>query len=522
MNLPLRALSVAITASMLLLTGCGDKDEKAQAAAAQGQQMPQATVDIQIIELGAVPIIHTFSGRVSASESSEVRPQATGIIDEILFQEGAPVKEGQPLYRINTDNYASSVAASEAALNQARANVGTARASIIAQKALYDKARADLSRYEELLKVDAISQQAYDQAITNVKTTKAGVEQAEANLKSAEASVRTAEASVNASRLDLNRTIVRAPISGRSGISSVTKGALVSSGQAASLVTISRLDPVFIDISQSSSDLLRLRQQFANGSATQGSPEVQIVLEDGTPYPMLGQLALANAQVDEATGSVTLRAVFPNPDNLLLPGMFINARLNLSVAENATLLPKTAVTINPKGEAQVYIVNKDNKIEVRPIVTDGTLDGQWIVTGGLKTGDKVVVTGGHKLKPEQEVKTRLLSEVPAGAPAGTQAPTKAGQNSVMAPQAPSTPNANASSTTSAPADPKAADKANTDTKAPTTQPTDNKDGSGATDKNAEKITLTPTSSDNTQNKEPNPRALSPEEQELLDSADESN
>lgn len=484
------AMAIALTTLAGTLTACGDKNPS---PAAQ-QQMPPATVEVQIIELGTLPIIETFSGRVTAFETSEVRPQASGIIDEILFQEGSMVKEGQPLYRINTDNYASSVAANEAALNQARANIGTARANILAQKALYDKARADLARYEELLKVDAISQQTYDQAITNVKTTKASLEQAEANLASSEAMARSAEAGVNASRLDLSRTIVRAPISGKSGLSAVTKGALVASGQATPLVTISRLDPIYVDITQSSSELLKLRQRLASGGS-QGSAEVQLILEDGTPYPLLGELTVATAQVDESTGTVTLRAIFANPDGILLPGMYINTRLNQSIAENATLVPKTAVTLTPKGEAQVYVVGKDNKIEVRPITTGGTMDGHWIVTDGLKTGDKVVVMGGAKVKPEQQVEVKIAQALPTTGQATTQEqagqatlpPQKAGQSSVLSPStAPATPSVEQLKETK---------ETKNDLAPTTTQPT---------------------------KQDPTSKPLSPEEQEMLDSADESN
>lgn len=506
------AMAIALTTLTGTLVACGgDKDKQAAAAA---QQMPPTTVEVQIVELGTVPIIQTFSGRVVASETSEVRPQASGIIDEILFDEGSVVKEGQPLYRINTDNYTSSVAANEAALNQARANIGTARANIIAQQALYDKARADLARYEELLKVDAISQQTYDQAITNVKTTKAGLEQAKANLASSEATVRAAEARVDSSRIDLSRTIVRAPISGKSGISSVTKGALVAAGQATPLVNISRLDPIYVDITQSSSELLKLRQQLATGS--QGSAEVQLILEDGTPYPLIGQLMLATAQVDESTGTVKLRAIFANPDRILLPGMYINTRLNQSMAENATLLPQTAVTLTPKGEAQVYVVGAENKIELRPVTTGGTMDGQWIITSGLKTGEKVVVMGGAKVKPEQQVEVKIAGAAPAGqgqsqTPQAGQAVGQAGQNSVLAKPAPATPEVQ-------PRDDGKTKQTNTQPEAKSEVKPETKSET----KPAEPAKTEAKPKTKSEAKPSETKQLSPEEQEMLNSADESN
>lgn len=436
MKLHYRAMAVCAALALIGVTGCGKKEDGAQAAAAQ--QAPTATVDVQVITLGATPIGSTFSGRVMASETSEVRPQVSGYVDEILFQEGSAVKAGQPLYRINVDSYTSSVAANEASVNQARANVGTARASLLAQQATYEQARADLARLDGLLEVDAVSRQAVDQARTAVKTAQAGVEQARANLASSEATVRAAEASLAASRLDLDRTIVRAPISGKAGISSVTKGALVSAGQSTALVTISRLNPVFVDISQSSADLLKLRQAIASGSATYGTSQVQLTLEDGTTYPETGQIAMDNAEVDANTGSVTLRAVFANPHGILLPGMYVDANLHQTVVQNAALLPQTAIMRTAKGESQVYVVNAENKIESRNVVTSGTHNGNWVVTDGLKTGDKVVVMGAAKVKPEQVVQVRVLPATnESGAKAAaTQAPqqapsARAGQNSVL-------------------------------------------------------------------------------------------
>lgn len=407
-----RAVVLCLTALLFgtSLVACTEqdtpkKDEKTE------QARPSVVVDVEVVELSELPMSNTFSGRVLAVESSEVRPQVSGIIDEILFQEGAMVQAGQPLYRINADSYANSVAAAEASLNQAHANVGTAKASVVNHQAVLEQARADLARLKGLLEAEAISQQAYDQAVTKVRTSEASVEQARATLASAEATVRSAEAGLSASRLDLNRTIIRAPISGRSGISAVTKGALVASGQAASLVTISRLDPVFVDISQSTSEILKLRQKFATGQANQGTTEVQLVLEDGTTYPIVGQLAVANTQVDEATGSVKLRAVFPNPHGVLLPNMYVNARLSQSVAPHAVLLPQSAIIRTPQGDTQVYIVNKDKKIETRKVKTEGTVDGRWLVTEGLKTGDHVVVMGGAKVKPDQVVEMNVLPSV---------------------------------------------------------------------------------------------------------------
>lgn len=441
MKLNFCAMAVCGVLAFGTLTACNKNQDNHQNNKAM-QKMPDPTVQVQVVSLDDIPIGKTFAGRISASESSQVRPQVSGYVDEILFQEGTQVKAGQPLYRINVDSYKSSVASKEALVNQAYANVGTAKANLISQRANLEQAQADLQRLDGLLEVNAISQQTYDRAITAFKTAQASVEQAQANLASSEESVRASEASLSASRLDLDRTIVRAPISGKAGISSVSKGALVSAGQAVPLVTISRLNPVFVDISQSSAELLKLRQAIASGQSAVGTSQVQLVLDGGVVYPELGQIVMDNAVVDEATGAITLRAVVPNPYSILLPGMYVDANLRQTVALDAMLLPQSAVMRTPTGDAQVYIVN-NQKIEVRQVSVSGTHDGQWVVTGGLKNGDQVVVMGGAKVKPEQTVQVQIVSPntnantPPQNQPNTQIAPTaKVGQNTVMAPNPP--------------------------------------------------------------------------------------
>ncbi|UTO05154.1 efflux RND transporter periplasmic adaptor subunit [Moraxella sp. FZLJ2107] len=451
------AMIVALMAGTGVLTACSKSDEQ-QAAAAQ-QQAPKATVDIQTIQLQPVPIIQTFAGRVAAVETSEVRPQVTGIVDEVLFREGAIVQAGQPLYRINVDSYTSAIesaraaiASAEASVNNAKASRASAQANLQSQEANLAQARADLSRYKELIEVEAVSRQVYDQAITAVRTAeanvaaaRAAVQQAEAIIQSSQSAVRNAQASLSASELDVGRTIVRAPITGRIGISNVTAGALVSANQSQSMVTINRLDQVYVDISQSSAEMLKMREEIASGKMGQGSPEVQLVLEDGTTYPIIGRLLLANAKVDEKTGAVTLRALFPNPNGQLLPGMFVNARLIQTVVPNAALLPQSAITRTAKGETQVYVVNAQNKIEVRDVTTAGTYNGNWIVTGGINNGDRVVIIGGSKVKADQEVDVRELppagvsQEQAQGQTAPTSNSTEQGVPAQSATQAPAQP-----------------------------------------------------------------------------------
>lgn len=414
----LQILTLAILTVTTTLVGCG-KDKQAGGGGAAAQQMPPTVVDVQTVALNSVPVVKTFSGRVMAVETSEVRPQVSGIIESVTFKEGSYVKAGQELYRLNRDNYVSAANTSMAAIETAQASLISAKANLVAQEATLAQARADLARVEGLVKIDAVSKQLYDQYRTAVKTAQANVEAAKATVNQANASINSAKASHDASRLDMSRTIVRAPISGKIGISAVTAGALVSANQATPLATISRTDMVYVDISQSSSELLRLRQQLASGKAGQGSTEVQIVLEDGEPYPLIGRLALSDASVNEATGAVKLRAIFSNPNGVLIPGMYVNANLIQSVVHNAVLLPQSAITRTPKGDTQVYIVNKDKKIEARPVKTAGTFNGQWVITDGLTNGESVVVVGGAKVKPDQAVETRPYS--PAGQ--ATNAPT---------------------------------------------------------------------------------------------------
>ena len=428
------ALVIAAALSGAVLVGCSDKEEAAGDQQAAQQQMPPSVVNVQTVTFDTIPQIQTFSGRTAAYQTADVRPQVNGIIDEVLFREGSNVKKNQPLYRINTDNYASSINSGQAAVQQAKANYQTAMANkanaeaeLVSRQASLIQARNDLQRLEGLIDINAISKQQYDQAVTAVRTAQAAVEsakaaigQSQAGIASAKAGIQTAQASLDASTLDLNRTIVRAPLTGRTDRSSVTAGTLVGASQAEPLVTISRLDPIYVDISQSSSELLKLRQEIAAGKAKPGMNTVELVLEDGTVYPVRGELALSEAKVDEETGAVTLRAVFPNKNNILLPGMYVTARLAQSVITNATLIPQSGIMRSPKGETQVYIVDENNKIQVRPVTVNGTYDGQWVVTDGLQAGEQVVIIGGSKVKPEQEVVAKPL-EAANPAPAGQQA-----------------------------------------------------------------------------------------------------
>jgi membrane fusion protein, multidrug efflux system len=357
----------------LALAACGGQPQ--QGPQQQGQSGPPP-VSYVTLQQQAVSLTSELPGRLSPYESSDVRPQVNGIILERLFTEGDMVRQGQPLYRIDPAPYRASVASARAALTRAQA-------AIASNDAL-------ARRYGELVKINAISKQDYENALTTAA-------QARADVASQQAALRTAE-------IDLERTTVRAPISGRIGRSLSTTGALVSASQSTALTTIQRLDPIYVDIQQSSADLLKLRQQIMSGQiARDGNAKVKLILEDGSTYGAEGTLRFADVTVDEATGSQVIRALFPNPNGLLLPGMFARARLTEGTQQNAMLVPQRAVSRDERGNPIVMLVGAGNKIEPRPIQTSRTSGDNWVVTGGLKPGDKIIVEGAMLLRPGMPV-----------------------------------------------------------------------------------------------------------------------
>ncbi|MBD3759812.1 efflux RND transporter periplasmic adaptor subunit [Sphingomonadaceae bacterium G21617-S1] len=336
-----------------------------------------------VLKTETVPLFIELAGRTAAYETSEVRPQVSGIVKARLFEEGSIVRAGQTLYRIDPRLY-------RAALNQAAANLDNARAQ-------REAAAARASRLKPLAQIEAVSKQDYTDASAAAKQASAAVAQNAAQLETA--------------RINLRFTDVPAPISGRIGRSLVTTGALVTTGQADPLTTIQRLDPIFVDIQQSSADLLALRRQLASGGGTRSSAAVTLKLEDGSEYGATGRLEFTEAMVDPATGTVTLRARFPNPQGLLLPGMYVRANLSQITARDAILVPQAGLTRNPKGEATVMLVGKDGKAELRSVTAANTVGDKWLVTTGLKPGDKLIVEGLGRIKPGQPIRP-----VPAGSP----------------------------------------------------------------------------------------------------------
>jgi len=346
---------------------------------AQTAPPPPTPVGIIVVSEQPVTLTTELPGRTSAYETSDVRPQVDGIIRARLFTEGDYVRAGQPLYKIDPIPYEARVANAQAALAKAQAStIG---------------AEGQVRRYAELVKRDFVSKQLYDDALAAAGAARADVKAQAATLRSAQ--------------IDLDRTTVRAPISGRIGRSMFTTGALVKAGQDDPLSTIQRLDPIYVDIQQSSADLLRLREQTIAGQVSADRAPVRLQLETGTMYPLVGTLSFADVTVDQTTGSQTIRAVFPNPQHLLLPGMFVRGQLSQGIQSRAILIPQRAVSRDDRGRPTVMIVGKNNMAELRVIQADRTSGDNWVATGGLKPGDKVIVDAGPLLRPGIPVKPQL-------------------------------------------------------------------------------------------------------------------
>lgn len=372
------ALTACALATSIALVGCSKDPKDAQQAAA-AQKMPPPEVGVIVAQPQSVEQSVELSGRTSAYQVSEVRPQTGGVILKRLFAEGSYVQAGQALYEIDA--------------NTNRASADSARATLLRQQANLNALRVKEGRYRQLVGTNAVSKQEYDDIHAQVLLAEADVAASQAALKNAE--------------ITLGYSTVRAPISGQSSRSSVTAGALVTANQADPLVTIQQLNPIYVDINQSSAEMLRLRQQLSKGSLNNSNnTRVKITLEDGSDYPVEGQLAFSDASVNPDTGTVTLRAVFSNPNHLLLPGMYATAKISQGIIPNAYLIPQVAVSRLPTGQAIALVVNAKNTVEARPITTVGVKAQDWIVTDGLQAGDKIVVDGVAKVKEGQEVSVK--------------------------------------------------------------------------------------------------------------------
>ncbi|AKA39501.1 efflux RND transporter periplasmic adaptor subunit [Yersinia ruckeri] len=375
--MPLAA--ILVLSGSLVLIGCNDKD------APQGAHAQQAP-EVGIVTLKAQPLNITteLPGRTSAFRVAEVRPQVSGIILKRNYVEGSDVTAGTSLYQIDPATY-------QAAYDSAKGDLAKAQASA-------EIARLTVNRYKPLLGTNYISKQEYDKANSDFMQANAAVQSAKAALESA--------------RINLAYTKVTSPITGRTGKSSVTEGALVSSGQATALTTVQQLDPMYVDVTQSSDEFLRLKQELASGAMKQenGKAKVRLLLENGTEYSETGTLEFSGVTVDETTGSITIRAIFPNPNETLLPGMFVRARLDEGVRDDALLVPQQGITRNPRGEATALVVGEGDKVELRTVTAAQAIGDKWLITDGLKPGDRVIVTGLQKIRPGVQVKAQEVSD----------------------------------------------------------------------------------------------------------------
>ncbi|MRV76733.1 efflux RND transporter periplasmic adaptor subunit [Duganella sp. FT92W] len=389
-----RCIPVAV---LSLLAACGHKDDKAAAA-----PPPPPKVAVYTVAPAELTLSAELPGRLEASRIAQVRARTPGIVLARVYKEGSDVKAGDLLFRIDPAQFQASYDSAQAAVAKAEANLAQAELKV--------------KRYKPLLAAQAVSNQEYDDAVTAQK-------QATADLATARAARQTAG-------LTLGYATVTAPISGRVGRALVTEGALVGQGEATPMAVVQTLDPIYVTITQSSADVLRLRKALADGKlksadgkGNAGAAKVTLVTEDGQPYPKAGKLLFSDVTVDETTGAITMRAEFPNPDRALLPGMYVRTRLEQAVNESGIAVPQQAVVRGPEG-ATVLVVGADNKVTSQPVKADAAQDGRWIISSGLKGGEKVIVEGFQKTKPGGTVTPTPWQGPPAGnAPGQVSAPT---------------------------------------------------------------------------------------------------
>lgn len=377
---PLLCFLLAVTAALAASTAL------AEGPGAGGPPRP-SPVTVVTLQQQDRPIVSVLPGRVTAAEVAEVRPQVSGIIRERLFQEGSDVEKDQPLYKIEDESYLAAVAAARAAVAQAEATLRSAE--------------KDAGRAQELFTNRTGSEQALDTAIAARDSAAAALQMARANLSAAE--------------IDQNRTTIRAPIGGAIGFSETTTGALVQAGQAGALTTIRGLDRVNVDVTQSATDLLKWRERVGKGVLVKTATEVRLILADGSVYPLRGRLTAAEPQVTPTTGMVTLRMSFPNPQRVLLPGMYVQVELPVSVAEASVAVPQRAVMRDRVGQPSVWIVTPQNRVEARQVEIVKSEDDRWIVSKGLASGERVIVSGFQKTGVGAEVLPEEAGAQPAQA-----------------------------------------------------------------------------------------------------------
>ena len=378
--------AVGLLIGGLIMTGCEQKSMASTPA-----QAPAPEVGVVVVEPQSVSLTTELSGRTAAHMIAEVRPQVGGIIQKRLFTEGSDVKAGETLYQIDPSTY-------KAAYDSAQAALAKAEANLIPVKLKED-------RFRDLVKINAVSQQDYDDVT--------------AALKQAEADILSAKAAVQSARINLDYTAVKAPISGRIGRSSVTTGALVTASQVDPLATIQQLDPVYVDVTQSTTELLRLKRNLASGLLKTNKSQlaqVKLVLEDGTAYAHPGTMKFSEVTVNQSTGSVTLRTIFPNPEQLLLPGMFVRAIVEEGVNDQAILVPQQGVSRDPAGNATALVVGADEKVEPRILKIVQAIGDKWLVSEGLQPGDRLIVEGLQRARPGTTVRAVAFGSKPGSDP----------------------------------------------------------------------------------------------------------
>ncbi|WP_321490482.1 efflux RND transporter periplasmic adaptor subunit [uncultured Hyphomonas sp.] len=375
-----KSLPALLIATTLVLAACGGETANPQAAAP-----PAPVVQTMTVRLTDVPNVIELSGRARAFAEAEIRPQVTGIISERLFKEGDTVKKGQALYQIDAAEYSAAVRSAEAALARAEATAAVARETA--------------ARFERLAGINAVSQQEYDQAV--------------ASARQAEADIGIQKAALDRARIDLARTKIASPIEGRIGRSSVTQGALVTQNQTEPLARVLQTDPIYVDLTVSSARLLNWRQQIADGdiaTTEQNTIPVDIILADGTPYPLSGDLEFSEVNVEESAGTVAVRVVVPNPENLILPGMFVRAEFIAGYYENVATLPQSVVSRTPTGDATVMVVGADGTVQQRRITVEQNTDNTWTVLTGLNAGEQVASANLQAIRDGMKVQPQPTSE----------------------------------------------------------------------------------------------------------------
>lgn len=404
--------AACILFSAVLFSGC-----KSQVTPPPAGPAEVATVSIQ-----PEPVVLTteLPGRISAYLVAEIRPQVSGLLQARKFVEGAEVKAGDLLYQIDPAPYQAAYDQAKGALVTAEANVVTAEANVAMAEANLPAIRSREERLRGLVAIHAVGQQDYDDAGAALKQAEANLLVRKTAVQSNRTAVEVSKAAVQSARINLSYTPIKAPISGRIGRSNITVGAMVTAYQPVPLAVIQQLDPIYVDVAQASADLLRLRRSLASGDLRhdgEGQRRVKLLLEDGTQYPLSGTLQFRDVTVDPTTGSVTLRMVFANPRQILLPGMFVRAVVEEGTKEQALFIPQQAVSRDPKGNPIALVVGRDEKVEIRALELDRAMGSRWLVAKGLAPGDRVIVEGSQRVRPGVPVRAVPFSQQVAGAPA---------------------------------------------------------------------------------------------------------